>query len=186
MVLSDLEIKMEIGSGRLRFTPEIEWDQITPSSVDLRLGNEFTTFRRDAEGAETIVDLGRVGNVEEIAERYGDRSILAQGETLRLNPGQLTLAYTLEYIEMPNYLAARVEGRSSLGRLGISIHQTAPTVHATFQGQLRLEILNSGPGSLACFTRGQRICQLVFERLNTPYRILTLASRFQGQRQGRT
>ena len=84
MILSDLEIRMEIGSGRLRFTPEIEWDQITPSSVDLRLGNEFTHFRREPVGAETIVDLRRVGNIEEIAARYGDRSVLAPGEAFRL------------------------------------------------------------------------------------------------------
>ena len=181
MILSDLEIRMEIGSGRLRFTPEIEWDQITPSSVDLRLGNEFTHFRREPVGAETIVDLRRVGNIEEIAARYGDRSVLAPGEAFRLDPGQLALAYTLEYIELPGYLAARVEGRSSLGRLGVSIHQTAPTVHATFEGQLRLEILNSGP--FPCLLHpGLRICQLVLERLGTPSET-SLTSQFQGQRQ---
>ncbi len=182
MILSDREIRMEIGSGRLRFTPEIEWRQLSPSAVDLRLGNEITTFRRGPEGAETIVDLGRMRNVEDVIKEYGDTKALAEGETFRLDPGQFVLAYTLEYIEMPNYLTARVEGRSSLGRLGISIHQTAPTVHATFQGQLRLEILNGGP--FPCLLHpGLRICQLVLQKLSTPSET-TLASQFQGQRQG--
>ena len=105
MVLSDLEIRMEIGSGRLRFAPEIEWDQITPSSVDLRLGNTFTTFRTSPEGVATLVDLAKVGNIEEVVEAYGDTKTLTGSEAFRLEPGQFVLAYTLEYVEMPNYLA---------------------------------------------------------------------------------
>ena len=93
MVLSDLEIRMEIGSGRLKFTPEIEWDQITPSSVDLRLGNTFTTFRPSPEGVATLIDLVKVGNVEEIVEAYGDTKTLIEGETFRLEPGQFVLAF---------------------------------------------------------------------------------------------
>ena len=181
MVLSDLEIRMEIGSGRLKFTPEIEWDQITPSSVDLRLGNTFTTFKPSPEGVATLVDLAKVGNVEEVVEAYGDTKTLTGSEAFLLEPGQFVLVYTLEYVEMPNYLAARVERRSSLARLGISIHQTAPTVHATFEGQLRLEISHKGP--FPCLLHpGQSICQLVLERLGTPSET-TLTSRFQGQRQ---
>ncbi len=182
MVLSDREIWMEIQSGGLKFTPAIVPGHISPSSVDLRLANQITTFSPTPEGAEILIDLARVRNVEDIIEEYGNTRSLAEGETFRLNPGQFILAYTLEYIELPNYLTARVEGRSSLGRLGISIHQTAPTVHATFQGQLRLEILNSGP--FPCLLHpGQRICQLVIQKLSTPSET-TLASWFQGQRQG--
>ena len=181
MVLSDREIRMEIESGRLRFTPEIEWDQITPSAVDLRLSHTFTTFSREPEGAETLIDLAGLRNVEEVVERYGNRRTLAEGEAFRLDPGQFVLAYTLEYVEIPNYLAARVEGRSSLGRLGISVHQTAPTVHATFEGQLRLEISHNGP--FPCLLHpGQRICQLVLEKLGRPSET-TLRSPFQGQSQ---
>ena len=181
MVLSDREIWMEIGSGRLKFSPEITPDQVSPSSVDLRLGHTFTTFRQSPEGADTLIDLVKVGNVEEIVEAYGDTKALTEGEAFRLEPGQFVLAYTLEYVEMPNYLAARVEGRSSLARLGISIHQTAPTVHATFEGQLRLEISHKGP--FPCLLHpGQSICQLVLEKLGRPSET-TLRSSFQQQRQ---
>ena len=91
------------------------------------------------------------------------------------------LAYTQEIIEMPNYLAARVEGRSSLARLGISIHQTAPTVHANFEGQLRLEMSHSGPYACKIYP-GYRVCQLVIERLGSPSQT-AIKSPFQRQRQ---
>ncbi len=89
------------------------------------------------------------------------------------------LAYTLESISLSNEFSARVEGRSSFARLGVAIHQTAPTVHATFQGQLRLEISNVGP--FRCVLRpGMTIGQLIIERLGMPA-ATTLKSRFQGQ-----
>lgn len=144
MVLSDREIWMEIGSGRLTFTPNIEPEQVGPSSIDLRLGNQFTVFNPPERGIETIIDLAEIENVEMVSERFGEIVDLGEGESFVLEPDQFVLAYTLEYITVPNYLAARVEGRSSLARLGISVHQTAPTVHATFQGQLRLEISHNG------------------------------------------
>ena len=180
MVLSDREIWMAIGSGRLKFTPDIQEGQVSPSAVDLRLGNQFTTFK-PLKGVETVIDLRVIGNVEDVVAAYGETRTLAAGETFLLEPGQFVLAYTLEYVEMPNYLAARVEGRSSLGRLGISIHQTAPTVHATFAGQLRLEISHNGPFTCRLYP-GQRICQLVVERLGSPSET-TLRSSFQQQRQ---
>ena len=172
---------MEIGSGRLQFSPEITPGQVSPSSIDLRLGNTFTTFRPSPEGADTVIDLGRIGNVEDIASAYGATETLSKGEAFRLEPEQFVLAYTLEHVKMPNYLAARIEGRSSLARLGISIHQTAPTVHATFEGQLRLEISHKGP--FPCLLHpGQSICQLILEKLGRPSET-TLKSPFQQQRQ---
>ncbi len=96
-------------------------------------------------------------------------------------PGQFVLAYTKERVKLPNYLSGRIEGRSSFARLGISIHQTAPTVHATFEGQLRLEILNNGPYECR-LSPDLRICQLVLERLGSPA-ITRLNSLFQQQGQ---
>jgi dCTP deaminase len=181
MILSDREIWMEIGSGRLKFTPDIEPEQVVPSAVDLRLSNQFTSFKPAVAGVETIIDITQSTNVEEILNVYGETQTLSPNETFLLKPLALVLGYTLEFIEMPNYLAARVEGRSSLARLGISIHQTAPTVHATFVGQLRLEISHNGPHAIRLHP-GQTICQLVIERLGSPSQS-TLKGPFQQQRQ---
>lgn len=179
MVLSDGEIWEEIESGNLIFTPNIEPEQVSPSAIDLRLGYQFTTFPEPAKGFETTVDLGGDVDIEGGIARYGITQTLKEGETFTLEPKQFVLAYTLERIVMPNHLAARVEGRSSLGRMGISIHQTAPTVHATFTGHLRLEISHNGP--FKCRLRpGQQICQLVVERLGKPSKT-RLASQFQNQ-----
>ena len=172
---------MEIGSERLKFTPPIQPEQVISSAVDLRLSNQFTTFPDATPGIETIVDLSKVSNVEDIVNIFGVKQTLAEGDSFVLRPGDFVLGYTLEFIEMPNYLAARVEGRSSLGRLGISIHQTAPTVHATFEGQLRLEISHNGPHACRLYP-GQKICQLVIERLGSPS-VSTLKSPFQHQHQ---
>ena len=181
MILSDREIWMEIGSNRLVITPDPKVDQISPSALDLRLGSEFTTFPEPVPGVKTLIDTTEIGNVETVIDRYGRKQTLADNEAFPLKPGDFVLAYTLEYIQMPNYLAARVEGRSSLARLGISIHQTAPTVHATFKGQLRLEISHNGPYDCLLHP-GQKICQLIIERLGSPAETI-LESLFQRQQQ---
>ena len=181
MVLSDQEIWMEINSGRLSFHPPITPDQVSTSSIDLRLSNQFTTFKPPREGVTTTLDLTKITNIEAIIEDYADEVTIEDNQRYTLEPKSFVLAYTREYIKLPNYLAARVEGRSSLARIGISIHQTAPTVHATFEGQLRLEILNNG--TLACaLTPGMKFCQLVIERLGSPA-LSTLRSSFQQQQQ---
>ena len=173
---------MEIGSGRLSFDPPITPDQVSPSAIDLRLGNQFTVFKAPTDSVTIILDLTKIANVETIIADYADEVSIPDNEAFILKSKSFVLAYTREYIKLPNYLAARVEGRSSLARIGISIHQTAPTVHATFEGQLRLEILNNG--TLDCALRpGMKFCQLVVERLGSPA-VSTLRSPFQQQHQG--
>ena len=180
MILSDREIQMEIESGRLRFTPAIEDRRISPSSLDLLLGNEFTIFDAQTPGVETIINLRQIQNLEEAIRPYSRVVTVPDGQYLDLRPGDFALAYTREYVEIPNYLAARVEGRSSYARVGISVHQTASTIHATFQGQIRLEI--SHTGYLSCRLQpGEPICQLVIEKLSRPAE-RTLQSDFQEQR----
>ena len=187
MVLSDREIEMELRNGNLVINPEVRDAQIGPSSIDLHLSNRFTIFKTEEELAELgglsqSVDLANITNVEAIVRAVGKENTLADGETLKIMPREFILAYTREYIEIPNYLAARVEGRSTLARLGLSIHQTAPTVHATFKGQLRLEIVNNGP--VPCeLSPGIAICQLILERLGWPA-VRSLTSAFQNQSQG--
>lgn len=120
--------------------------------------------------------------MEEAIQPYADTITVNNGESLVLHPGDFMLAYTREYVELPNYLAARVEGRSSYGRIGLSVHQTASTIRATFQGQIRLEI--SHVGKLPCrLYPGEPICQMVIERLSSPAES-SLQSPFQEQREG--
>ncbi len=178
MILSDQEIWMELNSGLLIIEPPVEADQIVASAIDLHLGNQFTVFESEPEGAQTVIDTNQI-NIEEVANRYGKTTTVDDGGEFRLKPNQFVLAYTKEYIRLPNYLAARIEGRSSLARAGISIHQTAPTVHAMFEGKLRLELSLNGP--FECIIHpGQKFCQLIIERLGRPSQARRL-SQFQGQ-----
>ena len=180
MVLSDQEIRMELQSRRLVIDPPVETDQISPSAIDLQLGNKFTELKvPNVGGVSTTIDLQGVTDVEEIAKVYGKERFVPDGESYSLPPKGFVLAYTREWIRLPEHLAARVEGRSSFARLGLSIHQTAPTVHATYKGQLRLEILNNGPFECK-LSPGLRICQLILERLGSPA-LMELNSQFQGQ-----
>ena len=180
MILSDREIQMEIETGRLRFTPAIEDRRISPSSLDLLLDNEFIIFAPQPPGVETTFNLSQIQDLEQAIRAYGRVITVPDGQFLDLRPGDFVLAYTREYVEIPDYLAARVEGRSSYARFGVSVHQTASTIHATFQGQIRLEI--SHTGYLGCRLQpGEPICQLVIEKLSSPAE-RTLQSDFQEQR----
>ena len=181
MVLSDQEIWAEIMKGSLIIDPGLEPAQVGPSSIDLRLGSQFTVFKAPEKGFETIIDLATIGDTERVAAQLGETENLKEGETFVLEPGKFVLAYTLESIELPAYLAARIEGRSSYARLGLSVHQTAPTVHATFKGQLRLEISHNGPYPCRLHP-GLSICQLIVERLGSSA-VSELRSEFQGQSQ---
>lgn len=167
MILSDRTIWKEIEAGNLVFTPSLEVDQVTSSALDLRPGTEFTTFRQPPQGAETTGDTTNFKSVEAIIDFYGEKQILSANQHFPLRPDQFLLAYIQEIIKIPNNLAARVEGRSSLARLGRSVHQTAPTVHAGFQAHLRLEISHNGPFT-CLISPGQKICQLIIEQLDNP------------------
>lgn len=181
MVLSDGEIREAISGGLLRFTPPIDPLNVSTSSIGLRLGHTITVYKvaPDDPAFSTVVDLERLMDVEAGIAKYSDIKTLATGDSFTLKPRQFILAYTMETVRLSSELAARVEGRSSFGRLGISIHQTAPTIHAGFEGQIRLEILNNGP--FRCLLRpGLEICQLIVERLGRPA-TEPLQSQFQHQ-----
>lgn len=105
--------------------------------------------------------------------KYSDLISLQVTETAKqsdLRPHSFVLAWTQEKVKIPNTsrLAARVEGKSSMARLGISVHVTAPTIHSGFEGQVQLEMFNFGPHTVM-LDAGMRICQLIFEQtLGTP------------------
>ena len=179
MILSDSDIRMEINRGGLKFKPNIDLGQTaSSSSVDLRLGDTFTVPRPPRLGVSIAIDP-LMTSPEDALRDYSDIVKVGRGEKFNLEPGAFVLSYTLERVELSNYLAARVEGRSSLARLGVSVHQTAPTVHAGFSGQLRLEIANLGPYTIL-LEPGMPFCQLIVERLSSPSSSAR-ESRWQGQ-----
>lgn len=89
-----------------------------------------------------------------------------------IEPGEFVLATTKEYVKLPSGIAARVEGRSSLGRLGISVHVTAPTIHALFEGYITLEIFNHSAYDLN-IQEGMKICQLIFENVEGEVEVMS-------------
>lgn len=178
MILSDQDILREIDAGHLKFDPMIEPDQISTSSIDLRLANVFTVPTEPKSGISLTIDPGEI-SPEAVFADYAETVTVQPGDRFEVNPGAFILGYTLERIELPDHLAARIEGRSSMARFGVSVHQSAPTVQASFAGQLRLEISNVGPYTVR-LEPGMRFCQLIVEQLSSPAQS-TAKSRWQDQ-----
>ncbi|BDZ69252.1 dCTP deaminase [Methanobacterium ferruginis] len=160
-ILSDQDIKKYLEEGKIIIDPLEDPDrQIQPSSVDLRIGNEFKGFRIIRKPCIDPLDKSDL-------ESYMESFHLEQGEPFIIHPGEFALATTYESVTLPDDLVARVEGRSSMGRLGITMHVTAGYIDPGFQGKITLEISNIGKMPVALYT-GQRVCQIVFETMTTP------------------
>ncbi len=164
MILSDKTIKSLLQKGTLSISP-LEDNQIQPASVDIRLGNTFSIVEDSSTGILTFTN--------EIAYKK------MQTDTYLLLPGQFVLATTKEYIRLPDDLTAFVEGRSSLGRMGLFI-QNAGWVDPGFSGEITLELFNANRCAIE-LQAGRRIGQLVFAQMDQvalhPYR-----GKYQGQR----
>lgn len=166
MILSDRDIRRALSSGRIRIDPSPPDSAYQTSAVDLTFGGGVHVWKPEIKGTRIAIgqfDFARVA-------RSGLKRLAPGPDGVwRLKPGVFCLALTRERIEIPSRsrLAARVEGRSSLARLGLSVHMTAPTIHADTHGQITLEILNHGPFELL-LREGDPICQLVFEELSAP------------------
>ena len=178
MPLSDVDIFKEIERGGLAFYPSIAPDQVSTSSIDLRLANVFTRPKQPRPGVAVSINPDEV-SPEDLFGDYGETITVAYDEEFELKPRDFVLGYTLERVELSNYLAARIEGRSKMARFGVSVHQTAPTVQANFKGQLRLEISNLSPFTIR-LKPGSRFCQLIVERLSSPAQS-TAESQWQDQ-----
>ena len=154
--------------------------QIQPASIDLRLGTSFWRFKMG------MPDERRVLDPKQGAAEYMVEQTIGVEDYYDLKPGgeHFCLATTMEYIRMPNDLVARVDGRSSLGRLGLRVHSTAGFVDPGFNGCITLEmdVVSRYPVRLR---PGMRICQLSFERLESPaerpYGHPSRHSKYQGQ-----
>src|SRR3954447_7011154 len=173
-VLSDGTIRRLVAEGRVRIDP---WDEtmVQPASVDLRLGRSFRVFHNHRVGA---IDLAApASNITEHVE-------IAQDESFVIHPGEFVLGRTAEYVELPDDLVARIEGKSSLGRLGLIVHATAGFVDPGFQGTLTLEITNLTRVPIILWA-GKPIAQLSFMALDQPaerpYGHPDLGSHYQSQ-----
>lgn len=174
MVLSDRTIRQQIAEGRIVVDP-INADDIQPASIDLHLDNRFLVFsnsrRPYIDVREPQADLTEEVKIE------GDARFI-------LHPGEFVLGSTLEHIELPDDLVARLEGKSSLGRIGLLIHSTAGFVDPGWRGRLTLELSNVARLPIALY-QGMKIGQISFLRLTEPaerlYGSPELGSKYQGQ-----
>lgn len=164
MILSDRDIKKYIKEGRIKITPKPNFqDQLGPCSLDLRLGKVFKTFKR----AEfPFIDLKAKLPIEKIMFEIRP----SPGKPLIMQPRDFIIASTEESIEIPPDLVARIDGRSSLGRLGIVIHITAARFDPGWKGKAVIELGNLGIMPVALYP-GMRICAITFETLSSPVEV---------------
>jgi len=174
-VLSDGTIRKLVEDGRIKIEP---WDpaRIQPASVDLRLGDSFRVFNNHKV---TAIDL------REPPENLTEEVIVPEGEAFVIHPGEFCLARTLEWVEIPDDIVARIEGKSSLGRLGLIVHATAGFCDPGWKGTLTLELNNLTRIPIKLWP-GLLIAQLSFMTLDSaaerPYGSDGLGSHYQGQR----
>ncbi|HCM37751.1 MAG: Deoxycytidine triphosphate deaminase [Candidatus Gottesmanbacteria bacterium GW2011_GWC1_43_10] len=160
MILSDRDIKKALQNKRITFKPTLDLTtQLGSCSIDLRLG---TTFRVFKHSRFAFIDP----HDKKLAESMMEEQIVKMGEAFILQPGDFVLATTIESFTLPNDLLARLEGRSSLGRLGIVVHSTASIFEPGWDGVVVMELGNMGRMPVALYPT-MRICALTFEELTS-------------------
>ncbi|PPF17655.1 MULTISPECIES: dCTP deaminase [unclassified Rathayibacter] len=175
MLLSDRDISLELASGRVGLAPH-DPSMLQPSSVDVRLDRFFRLFDNHRypyiDPAEDQPELTRLVETP-------------QGEPFILHPGEFVLGSTYEEVSLPDDIAARLEGKSSLGRLGLLTHSTAGFIDPGFTGHVTLELSNVATLPITLWP-GMKIGQMCFFRLSSPaekpYGSAEYSSRYQGQR----
>jgi dCTP deaminase len=174
VVLSDRTIREEIETGRIVFDPFDE-SLIQPSSVDVRVDRRFRVFHN---ARYPYIDVrAPMEDLTELVEVEGDEPFI-------LHPGEFVLGQTLERVTLPDDLVARLEGKSSLGRLGLLIHSTAGFVDSGWEGNLTLELSNVANLPITIY-HGMPIGQISFMRMDgpveNPYGSDETSSKYQGQ-----
>ena len=174
MILSDRDIRAELAAGRVVIDP-FDPDAVQPSSVDVRVDRFFRVFRN---ARYPYIDVKRP--MEELTELVE----IDDEEPFILHPGEFVLGSTLERVTLPDDLVARLEGKSSLGRLGLLIHSTAGFIDPGWDGHVTLELSNVANLPITIYV-GMKIGQLSFvqmtEPAETPYGAGELGSKYQGQ-----
>lgn len=160
MVLSDRDLKKALEDGKIKITPLPDFaTQLGSCSIDLRLGNAFRIFESGVHG---VIDPRKNS-----ASEFTKEVIVKVGNAFIMQPGDFVLATTIEDVEIPDDLVGGLEGRSSIGRLGIIVHSTAATIDAGWKGHITLELANMGKLPVALYP-DMRICSLSFEQLSSP------------------
>lgn len=181
-MLADTRIRWAIEEGWLSFDPPLKDVQIQPASVDLTLGPTFVEFTQPLVGPNGIEAIDPTLQVPPgWTVTYG---VLAGDGYYTLKPGAFVLATTIEKVSIGPTIAARVEGKSSLGRLGLVVHATAGFIDPGFTGNITLELTNFNPRPII-LRLGMKICQLSFYKMEgrvaRPYGHPDLNSKYQGQ-----
>lgn len=157
-VLSDRDIKKRLEEGNL-VIEDLSMKNVSIASVDLRLSGKFRCFRHaNLTHIDTLEGLNEE-NMEFIEREFGKPFIV--------HPGEFVLGCTIEKIKMPTDLLGRLDGRSSLGRLGLTIHSTAGSIDPGFEGNITLEISNNSTVPIAIYP-GKKVCRLTFDTLTSP------------------
>jgi dCTP deaminase len=174
VVLSDVTIARHIGEGRIGIDPYDD-SLLQPSSVDVRVDRYFRVFHN---ARYAFID------VKQPQEELTEQVTIDDDRPFILHPGEFVLGQTLEWVELPNDLVARLEGKSSLGRLGLLIHSTAGYVDPGWKGNLTLELSNVANLPIALYF-GMKIGQISFFKMSSeverPYGSPELGSKYQGQ-----
>jgi dCTP deaminase len=165
LILTDREILISLDRRLITIDPRPEGEAFTSSAVDLTLDPLVWLVREPTDALENVINPRAKGfDAEQVMRELSTEETIKANTGFPLIPRKLALAWTREYIEMrtETRLAARVEGKSSLSRLGLVVHMTAPTIHAGFEGRIRLEMMNHDAVPIRLWP-GMRICQLIFE-----------------------
>jgi dCTP deaminase len=174
VILSDRSIRAEIEAGRIGVDP-YDPEMVQPSSIDVRLDHRFLVFRSHTR---PVIDVRQ--DLTDLTEQV----TATDTEPFILHPGEFVLGATAEVVALPDDIVGRVEGKSSLGRLGLLIHTTAGFVDAGFRGQLTLEFSNVATLPITLYP-GMKIGQISFLRMDGPaehpYGSSTLGSKYAGQ-----
>jgi len=174
MILPDHEIRKLLKEGKLVVEPLDPDVQIQPAGIDLRLGNEFRVFK--ATSAPYIDTRKEPRDYTEVVKVEG-------GQPFIIGPGEFVLGIVMEYVKLPGFLMGSVDGRSSLGRLGITIHATSASINPGWEGKFVLEISNMGKMPVALYP-GMRVAKLTLHKLSSPAEKPygeTRGAKYQGQ-----
>jgi len=177
VILSDRTLRERLDAGEILIDPYDD-SLVQPSSIDVRISNLFRVFRNHTAGVIDVKqDMTSMTELVEI-DASGD-------EAFMLHPGEFVLGSTLERVRVPDDLVARIEGKSSLGRLGLLIHSTAGFIDAGFDGHITLELANVASLPITLYP-AMKIGQISFMQMTTPadrpYGAGASGSKYQGQR----